>query len=746
MSEAATSPPPVQEAPLQGPPKLGTFIGVFTPTVLTILGVIMYLRLGWVVGNAGMMGAFFIVLLANSITLVTALSMSTLATNMRVGVGGAYFLISRSFGLEIGGAIGIPLFLSQVLSVSLYAYGLAEITTLVFDVPPLVLKIMACAIIVGVTLVAAKSTEMTLKAQIPIMGLIGISVAAFVAGVSWATPQVPMFGPWRGAGADGAGFWEVFAVFFPAVTGVLTGLSLSGDLEDPSRSIPRGVISAVVVGAVVYLSMPIILGYAASGATLRTDNLIWTRVAVGGAWLVLPGMAGAVLSSAFGSILSAPRTLQALAGDALVPRALGEIDEESGEPLLGVRLSGAIAFVVALLLPDLNAVASTVTVFFLTTYGALNAVAFLETLIGDPSFRPRIRVGWAVSLFGAAGCFGAMFLINPLACLFAILFEIGIFVFLSRRSLETTWGDARSGLLLTGARFALLKLRETRQDPRNWRPHILVLSEDLRADLAVLEMAEQVGQHRGIVTLVHVVQGQLDGVACKPDEILAQDRRLLEEHRREAFAEVAVCPEPGRAATIIAQANGMAGLQSNTVMFGFHMEQGAERLAELVTLSEQMTKLQKSTLVYLPPARAQRRASRERCVVLWWAGKQNNGDLMLLLAHLLTVASEWRGARIQLKSVVDDDAQGAERSRELDQLLPEVRIDVSVHVIEKPAERPVRQVIAEHSRDADLVMLGLGTPAEGESVAYAERLLGLLEELPATLLVRNAGEFKGKLL
>lgn len=734
-----------QNAPV-GPPKLGTFIGVFTPTVLTILGVIMYLRLGWVVGNAGMMGAFLIVLLANSITFVTALSMSSLATNMRVGVGGAYFLISRSFGLEVGGAIGIPLYLSQVLSVALYAYGLAEIATLVVDIPPLVLKIMACAIIVGVTVVAAKSTEMTLKAQIPIMGLIAISIIAFVTGVSWHGPQVPWFGPWTGAGSGGAGFWEVFAVFFPAVTGVLTGLSLSGDLEDPSKSIPQGVISAVLVGGVVYLSLPFVLGHAAGGDLLRNDNLIWTQVAVGGAWLVLPGMAGAVLSSAFGSILSAPRTLQALAGDALVPKALGEIDDETGEPLLGVRLSGALAFAVALLLPDLNAVASTVTVFFLTTYGALNGVAFLETLIGDPSFRPRIRVGWALSLFGAVGCFGAMFLINPLACVFALLFEAGIFVFLSRRSLETTWGDARSGLLLTGARFALLQLRETRQDPRNWRPHILVLTEDLEQDLPALEMAEQVGQHRGIVTLVHVVEGTLDGSGPRPQQVLEQDRKILAAEHLEAFAEVAICPEPRRAATVIAQANGMAGLQSNTVMFSYGIEEGAERLAELVALSAQMTTLQKSTLVYLPPAKRPRRSSRERSIVLWWAGKQNNGDLMLLLAHLLTVATEWRGARIQLKSVVDDEAQGAERSRELDQLLPEVRIDVSVHVIEKPTERPVLEVIAEHSLDADLVMLGLGTPRPGDEIAYAQRMVGLLEELPATLMVRNAGEFKGRLL
>ena len=99
--------------------KFGTFEGVFTPTILTILGAIMYLRLGWVVGNAGFGGALVIILLAKLVTVTTGLAIASMASNIKIGPGGSYAIISRSLGLEIGGAVGIPLYLSQALVVML---------------------------------------------------------------------------------------------------------------------------------------------------------------------------------------------------------------------------------------------------------------------------------------------------------------------------------------------------------------------------------------------------------------------------------------------------------------------------------------------------------------------------------------------------------------------------------------------------------------------------------------------------
>ncbi len=215
--------------------RLGTFLGVYTPSILTILGVVLFLRTGWVVGNVGLVPALAIVVLAHAITVSTALSVSAVATNMQVGAGGAYFMISRSLGLEIGGAIGVPLFLAQTFSLTLYAFGLAESLRLFW--PELPMRLTAAVTILVVAAIAGRSTDLALKLQIPVMVLIGLALASLFAGTASRASETLHL--WQGT-SDGDGFWVVFAVFFPAVTGLMAGVSLSGDLKDPKKSIPIG--------------------------------------------------------------------------------------------------------------------------------------------------------------------------------------------------------------------------------------------------------------------------------------------------------------------------------------------------------------------------------------------------------------------------------------------------------------------------------------------------------------------------
>ena len=720
---------------------LGTFLGVYTPTVLTILGVILYLRMGWVVGNAGIWGAVLIVLIANGITAITALSMSALSTNMRVGVGGAYYIISRSMGLELGGALGIPLYLSQVLSVTLYAFGLAESTVFVvselggFEHLERWVQPLAALIVIAVTALAARSTELALKAQLPILAFIVLSVGALWFGVDFDTQHADDLGPF-----EEADFWGVFAVFFPAVTGVLAGVGLSGDLRDPSRSIPRGVGVAVATGFVVYITAPFVLGHAAPIEELVTNKLIWTEVAVFGAFAILPGLFGAVLSSAIGSILGAPRTMQALAQDGLVDRRLGKVDAKTGEPMVALYISGGVALA-AVALGDLNAVAAVVSMFFLTTYGMLNLAAALEAWIRDPSYRPRIRVPFWISLVGAVGCFLAMALINPLAFVVAVLIEFGIWWWLSRRRLEATWGDLRSGFWFATARLAMVQLRTANIEARNWRPHILVFTRDLERDVGVVSMAAHFGQDQGIVSVMTLVKGHLDeGEEARG--LLARNRARLEAAGVLAFPEVIVAENKELGILTSCQANGFAGIESNMACFRWPSKES--RVGRLLRWVRHLDDLGKSTMI-MRPVRGSRSGSPGE-ILVWWKGKEANGDLMLLLAHLLVMSKAWRGSRITLGSVVESAAEGEALRRRVGEGLSGTNIEAHIEVIVRPEEQATRDCIWRRSARADLVFLGLPLAEPGTEEQLAEQLVTFVEGMPSVIFVRNSGPFRGRLV
>ncbi|MBE7504445.1 MAG: amino acid permease [Verrucomicrobiales bacterium] len=320
--------------------RFGTFQGVYVPSVLTILGVIMYLRLGWVLGNLGLTETLLVVLLASSITFITGLSLAALATNMTVGGGGVYYIISRSLGLEPGAAIGLPLYLAQALGIAFYVSGFAE--SLAAVLPGLEPRQIAVITLIVLTGLAALSADLALKSQFLILALIAASLVSFFLGASApADPTLPL--PAETAPAP-LGFWAVFAVFFPAVTGIESGIAMSGDLKRPSRALPIGTISAVLTGLVVYLAIPIFLHRCVADAgLLRTDPMVMQKVARWGD-LVVAGVWAASLSSAMGSLLGAPRTLQALARDRVVPAFLGKGYGRGNDP----RMASAASFGLAL--------------------------------------------------------------------------------------------------------------------------------------------------------------------------------------------------------------------------------------------------------------------------------------------------------------------------------------------------------------------------------------------------------------
>ena len=715
-------------------PSLGTFLGVYTPSILTILGVVLFLRTGWVVGNVGLVPALAIVVLAHAITFATAFSVSAVATNMQVGAGGAYYMISRSLGLEIGGAIGVPLFLAQTFSFTLYAFGLAE--TLQLFWPQVPMRATAAATVVVVAAVAGRSTDLALKLQIPVLAAIGLALASLFAGTaSRASDTLELWG-----GEGGEGFWVVFAVFFPAVTGLMAGVSLSGDLEDPKKSIPVGTLLAVGSGFVAYLAVPVALAASAAPRELVADNLIWFRIAAV-SWLILPGLVGAILSSAMGSILGAPRTLEALIEDRVLPRPPARLRKTRLGRGLPHLLSTAVALA-AVALGDLNAVAPVLTMFFLTTYGMVNLVAGLEQLAGAPSYRPTIRVPWIVSLAGAAGCLWVMWLINRYAAVVAVVVEVLLYTVLRRRSLNAAWGDLRYGALMSLARATLLKLRRLPVDPRNWRPHILVFAGETKKRIDLVRFAAWLNQGRGILTVCHLLVGELEEMAPRIDETTRRADDYLDSEGLVAFAETDVVDDFESGVLGVCQANGIAGLTSNALMLGW--SEKPERRLAMLHIVRKASRLGFSTLVCRITAR--RWGTKLRRIDVWWGGLQHNGDMLLLFAHLVSLNPEWAGVKISVKSVATSVLSYEQTERNLGKLLQRSRIKAEATVFRRPETGTIQDLIQDQSSDADLVFLGLQEAKRGDEEAYAERLASLVGDLPTVILVRAAGPFAGQLL
>jgi len=720
-------------------PKLGTFLGVYLPTILTILGVIMYLRSGWLVGHMGLSRTLVIVTLANAITLITTLSFSSISTNIRVGVGGAYYIISRSLGLEIGGAVGLPLFLSQTFSVTLYAYGLAESLVIVW--PDIPIETAAFVIVLLVGGLSMLGPKVALKSQVPVLALIGVSLLALVIGVvihAWnrAVPIPPPSGE--------IPFWAAFAIFFPAVTGVMAGLGLSGDLKHPSRAIPRGSILAVITGFAIYLLIPVLLLLGAGRGDLKNNPLVWTDIAVLGPWLILPGLWGAIFSSAVGSMLGAPRTLQALANDRMSLRRRTKDIGEDKKLLAGLVLSILIALG-AVFLGNLNTVAAVVTVFFLTTYGVMNLAAAIETLSGDPSWRPKFRIPWMVNLLGGLGCLWVIFLINPLAGVVAIFVELLIWILLSQREQQAGWGDARRGFYEAAIRWALILLARRPMSARNWRPHMLVFVSDLMEHLDLVRFGNWFSQGRGVVSVCELIVGKISDI--KIDLLGTREvmQKALDDEGLVVFPEVHVVNDVVEGIVNVTQANGLAGLQSNMILLGWPTDK--KRLSQFLKIMRQLELLNKSFIIgRIKPKYIFPREGSRRSVHVWWGGLERNGDLMLLLAYLLTRNPEWRGAEIRIMSIANNKQMKADTEAYLNKLIPEIRIEAEPHVILRPRNRSVTEVIHEESSDADVVMFGLATPEPGTEGKYARRLETLASDLGTVFFVKNSSLFIGELV
>jgi len=710
--------------------QFGTFKGVFTPSILTIFGVVMYLRFGWVLGNVGLTKTLLIVTMASSITFLTGLSLSALATNMKVGAGGAYYIISRSLGLEPGAAVGLPLFFAQALGISFYVSGFAE--SIHETYPMYDEQLVAIVTLFVLAVVAYISADLALKSQLLIMAVVFASLVSFFAGSSARVPELA-----AGAAKPATeSFWYVFAVFFPAVTGIEAGIAMSGDLKNPARSLPLGTISAVLTGYVVYMIVPFFLSFVvADSDVLLTYPLIMHYVA---RWpsLILYGVWAASLSSAMGLILGAPRTMQALARDRVLPSVLGRGFGKGKDPRIATVASCLVALG-GVLLGGLNVIAPVLSMFFLTSYGLLNVSAGIESLIGTPSWRPKFRVHWAISLTGAFFCFAAMFMINAGATFIAMFCAVGVYYMMKRRSLTARWGDVRYGILMHMVRFATTKLADKKPDERTWQPNILVLSGPPTTRWHLIQIADAIAQGRSLLTVATVVPSSSMS-AERTENITASIHQYLKKNAIPALVKVYPAEDPLTGASDLVKAYGLGPVVPNTILIG-HTER-PENFAHYARLIQQIHDTRRNLVIVRESDESPVFEEGAR-IDVWWRGKRQNVGLMLALAFLLNRDPEWAGSRLVLKTIVSSEEERDETMKQSESFIQNQRLNAETEVIVRRSGDAFETIRAA-SQGAGLVFLGMRAPEPDESAEeygrYCQELMGHTENLPPTVMVMAA--------
>ena len=516
----------------------------------------------------------------------------------------------------------------------------------------------------------------------------------------------------------------------------MAGVNMSGDLRNPNRAIPVGTLAAVGVGYLIYMILPIVLTLRADAQSLIDDPLIMRRLALWGDAILL-GVWGATLSSAVGSILGAPRVLQALARDGVLPgplRWLGRGNGAADEPRLGTLLTFGIAFV-AVYFGNLNLIAPVLTMFFLTTYGMLNITSALETLLQSPSFRPSFKVHWSWSLLGALGCIAVMLLINPLATLFAVVFMLAISLWLRQRNVRTGWSDLRQGLWLALTRISLRHLN-SEPDVKNWRPHLLVMSGAPTQRWYLIDFANAISHKQALLSIVTVIT-ESHITPQRLESLQAANSDYIEKRGVEAFLRVFKAEDPFIGTERFIAAYGLGSLQPNTVVLG-----DSERADVRHNYAQMLMNLHalERNLIVVKENPQHSFGYRQR-IDVWWSGLKGNGGLMMTLAYLLTVSHSWRTATININIVVQDDTAVAPATRNLERLINSSRIGAATNVIVTDG-RPFVDILRHDSRDADIVFLGMRRPCEGENAStyaqYYETLQGYADGMPTTAFVLAA--------
>lgn len=769
--------------------KFGT-APVFFTAISTILGAVMFLRFGFAVGNVGLAGTFAIILLGHAVTIPTALAIAEIATNQKVEGGGEYFIMSRSFGLVIGSSIGIALYFSQAISVAFYIIAFAEafssffnwlLTTYSFTptVEWLLSKkqtVSIPALFILTAIVLAKGADLGVKALYVVVVTLFISLVAFFIGKTdySQTYELDFFqkvGEEKNIVQDeiidtsastillsndstivqqaqtsdipsennssnnttALSFFAVFAIIFPAFTGMTAGVGLSGDLENPSKSIPLGTLAGTLSGMVIYVFIAWKLTVSASPAALAdTSRLVMADIAWQGWWIIPLGLAAATISSALGSIMVAPRTLQAIGKDNIFPsqginRWLSVGKGKSDEPFNATLITIGIAFVFVMM-GGLDAVAQVISMFFMVTYGSLCLISFLQHFAADPSYRPTFKSKWYISLFGAFACFGLMFFMNAGYALISILALVLFYIIVGRYNPD----KQNIAVIFQGVIFQLSRQvqvflqKAEKEETKSWRPSVVCISESSFERFAAFDMLRWISQKYGFGTYIHKIKGYLSKATnIEAKEAKSRLIKMAETSESNIYIDTLISPSYTSAIAQVIQLPGISGTDNNLLMFEYSKSDTAH-LEKIIENFNLITSVNFDVIIL---GSTERGYGFKHEIHIWITGNDyDNASLMILLGYIILGHKEWRRGVIKIFALFPEETCKEEEAK-LFQLIEAGQLPISrnnIEVIPRKPDVETSTVINKNSQDADLTIVGFrGELLKKEGRSIFEKLYGI---------------------
>lgn len=793
---AATDPDAKQAPPVA---RMGTLIGVFLPCIQNIFGVILFIRLTWVVGTAGAVCGFLIVLTCCCVTMLTAISMSAIATNGVVPAGGSYFMISRSLGPEFGGAVGMLFYTGTTLAAAMYIVGAVEIV-LTYMAPGLsifgdftkdaeamynnfrvygsgLLVVMGLIVFLGVKFVNRFATVALacvifsiiavyigifdnmhgneklymcvlgnrLLKDVPlenctkeeggvvynafcgngecsayflannvtkVKGIKGLSSGVFYENILPSFLEKGQFIAYgdhtldRGSPGDVAykeiladittSFTLLIGIFFPSVTGIMAGSNRSGDLADAQKSIPIGTICAILTTSTVYLSCVLLFAGTVDNLLLRDKfgqsiggKLVVANIAWPNQWVILIGSFLSTLGAGLQSLTGAPRLLQAIAKDQIIPFLDPfAVSSSRGEPTRALLLTVCICQC-GILLGNVDLLAPLLSMFFLMCYGFVNLACAVQTLLRTPNWRPRFKFyHWSLSLIGLTLCISVMFMTSWYFALIAMGMAIVIYKYIEYRGAEKEWGDGIRGMALTAARYSLLRLEEGPPHTKNWRPQILVMAK-LNDNLLpkyrkIFAFATQLKAGKGLTICVSVLPGDYNRINSQAAQCKQSLRKLMDDEKVKGFCDILVAREIEEGISSVIQTIGLGGMKPNTVIVGWPYSWRQESKQSWRTFIQTVRTVAACHMALLVPKginfypESSHKISGN--IDIWWI--VHDGGLLMLLPFLLKQHRTWKNCKLRIFTVAQMEDNSIQMKKDLKTFLYHLRIEADVEVVE----------------------------------------------------------------